>query len=324
MREERINIFMQSRAFSAACFAFALAMFFISMQLGGDAAAYSDGVLPLEGLRSFLQGSAGMAANFILFAVTTVFIVMVSRRFAFLGTITTLDAALFSLFQGAMPALAGQWTDGIWVALYVWICTGSLFKICDKPQATSEIFLIFAAVSLMTMFQSAFLILLPVFLVGAIQMRVITFKGFLAALFGVITPYWIGLGMGMISLGELHYPEMQSIFSLDTVPVWLYYGFGIAALGFVAVIANTFTLIKYRLQLRVYNGFTLVVLLASTIMLFVDSRNALAYIPLLNIVVATQVAHWFVAKNYKRKYIALTAVILAIIAIFWLRTFYLK
>lgn len=324
MREERINIFMQSRAFSAACFAFALAMFAVSIHFGVDTAAYSDGVLKLDSLRSFLQSGAGTAANFILVAMTTVFIVMVSRRFAFLGTITTLDAALFSLFQGALPALAGHWTDGILVAYGAWFCTDSLFRICEKQQTAQQIFLIFTALSAMTFFQSAFIVLLPVFIIGAIQMRTLSFKGFLAALFGAVTPYWIALGMGIISLSDLHYPEMQSIFALDSIPDYLYYGFGVAALGIVAVIANTFTLIKYRLQLRVYNGFTLVILLAATIMLVVDSRNALAYIPLLNIVVATQVAHWFVAKSYKHKYIALTAVILAIIATFWLCTFYLN
>ena len=324
MREERINIFMQSRAFSAACFAFALAMTVITWNKGGETAAAGDGILPMEGFRAFLQGTAGTVLNFILFVLTTVIMITVNRRFSYLGSLTTLDAALFSIFQGAVPALAMPWSDGSLVALITWLCTGSLFHIYDKRQATPQIFLIFAALSAMSMFQSAFVFLLPLFFIGIIQMRIAGLKGILAMIFGIATPYWIALGMGIVSPESLHFPEMVSVFELESIPFHLYFGFGVAALGVIAVTANTLTLIKYRLQLRVYNGFTLFTILFCIIMLVADSGNALAYLPLLNIVVGTQTAHWFVAKNYKRKYIALTFIILLACSAFGLYTFYLK
>ena len=132
--------------------------------------------------------------------------------------------------------------------------------------------------------------------------------------FGILTPYWIVLGSGLVPTDALVWPHVDSAFS--GAGAALAVAGGVLAVGMAAIGVNSFTLISYRLQLRTYNGFTLLAILWAVIMIVADSGNASLYIPVLIVNVAMQLAHCLNAKPYRRRYIAVLLIMAALITVY--------
>lgn len=281
----------------------------------------NQGILSIPVLKGWQNSLTLFGINFILIAGCTVIMIALNKGFSFLGGITSLFASLFILFETTVPILSARWNEGSVVALVTLICMFILFSIYEDRKSTSRIFLIFTILSSFTLWQVAFLYLIPLFIVGVIQVRVFSFKALLAILFGIITPYWITIGTGLVNIADIQLPTLIPIYTLNEIPQYFLSAAVIAFMGVVAVVANFFTLMKYRLQVRVYNGFILLLFLFTLGMMLFDANNAPAYFTLLTLNVGMQIAHWFATNSYKRQYIAVifvTIVMLANYVWFWL------
>lgn len=281
----------------------------------------NQGILSIPVLKGWQNSLTLFGINFILIAGCTVIMIALNKGFSFLGGITSLFASLFILFETTVPILSARWNEGSVVALVTLICMFILFSIYEDRKSTSRIFLIFTILSAFTLWQVAFLYLIPLFIVGVIQVRVFSFKALLAILFGIITPYWITIGTGLVNIADIQLPTLIPIYTLNEIPQYFLSAAVIAFMGVVAVVANFFTLMKYRLQVRVYNGFILLLFLFTLGMMLFDANNAPAYFTLLTLNVGMQIAHWFATNSYKRQYIAVifvTIVMLANYVWFWL------
>ena len=66
-----------------------------------------------------------------------------------------------------------------------------------------------------------------------------------------------------------------------------------ALLGIVLAVVNLLTIMNYRIQPRVYNIFLIVLLLAAIIAVGLDYSDLSFFLPLLNLMVAVQIAQAF-------------------------------
>ena len=82
-----------------------------------------------------------------------------------------------------------------------------------------------------------------VFLLACVQMQVFNGRTLVAALIGIITPWWILLGFGIISPADIHLPVITSIFSVidlnDTFLLLISVGFT-AFLIVMSLVLNVF------------------------------------------------------------------------------------
>ena len=88
----------------------------------------------------------------------------------------------------------------------------------------------------------------------------------------------------------------------------------VALLTFVLSVLNLTKIISYRLQLRVYNSFYLILALFCVVMMAIDHGNMQVYLPMLNYCLAIQIAQAFTIHTaMSRRWILLT-VLLALCA----------
>ena len=72
------------------------------------------------------------------------------------------------------------------------------------------------------------------------------------------------------------------------------------------MLVNMITFLNYRLQVRVYNSFFMIMTVIAIIAMAADYRNLLLYVPVLNLCVAIQIAHTFTIQvAHVRRYLIL-------------------
>ena len=144
------------------------------------------------------------------------------------------------------------------------------------------------------MFHYGFLALIPAFVLGFFNMGVLNLKGVLAMLFGLITPFWIVLGMGIASPADFTMPQIDGIWHVVAQPraeLELVLAGILAVAGIVLAVMNLLIIMNYRMQTRVYNAFMVFTLVMVIIAICIDYGDMVVYLPLLGLMVAVQVAH---------------------------------
>ena len=158
-----------------------------------------------------------------------------------------------------------------------------------------------------------------VFLMGCAQMQVFNGRTLVAALIGVVTPWWIMLGFGIITPADIHLPSFAGVFTLidfsDTF--MLLSTVGLTALLIVlSLVLNVFRTIAYNARARAVNGVFTVLSLVTLLACCVDYHNLISYIPLLNFCAALQVSHYFATHRAEKSCFAILPVMVAYIAIY--------
>ena len=293
--KEHINEYFNGRPFMILCV--------LALMLAA-AVAWSLGVTPhndeASGIFFSLEGSLlghsalSCAINVLCLLATGGIMLALNKVFSYVRTVTHLPASAFFLLQLANPSGLVAFNSGTLLSLVTAIAAMPLFASYQDRHSQRSIFLIFALVAAGSMFHYGFLVLIPAFLLGFLNMGVFNLKGVLAMLFGLITPFWIVMGLGIASPANFAPPHIHGIWSLSmqalSSPLFILATLT-AVLGVVLAAMNLMTIMKYRMQTRVYNTFFVFVLIAAVISLIIDYSDVAVFLPLLNLMVAVQVAH---------------------------------
>ena len=115
-------------------------------------------------------------------------------------------------------------------------------------------------------------------------------------IFGLITPFWLILGVFVFKPELFTEPDLgfgiQMIQSRQ-LPILIAGIAAVALLTFVLSVLNLTKIISYRLQLRVYNSFYIILALFSVVMMLIDHNHLPVYLPLLTYALAIQIAQSF-------------------------------
>lgn len=263
--------------------------------------------------------SAGVAAA----CVTVLIMALLNKVYNVLRSMTSLYIALFAAMELATPDLLTQFYTGSLLAVVVPLCLFWLFSCYRNPLATRHIFLIFLLLSFFTATQYCFALYAVVFLLGMAQMQVFNGRSFTAAMLGIITPWWIMLGFGIITPADIRVPEFVSIFSVidlgDTFMLLITVGItGFAML--VCYILNLLKTIAYNARTRAYNGAFTVTALVTLAAMCIDYPNIISYVPLLNFSAAMEIAHFFSTHRAEKSFIAIAVLLAAYAALFICQT----
>ena len=292
---EHINDYFNGRPFMVLC---AIAL------MVATAVTVSMGVLPqaTEGTGIFFSlkgslieaGPLSAAINVLGLLVTGGVMLALNKVFSYVRSVTHLFVSAFFLLQLAHPAGLVSFNAGTLVCLITAVAMMPLFASYQDRHSQRSIFLIFAIVATGSMFHYGFLALIPAFLLGFLNMGVMNLKGWLAMAFGLFTPFWIALGMGIASPANLVVPHISGIWNIGWSlheDLMLIVAGVIAVLGIILAVMNLMTIMNYRMQTRVYNAFFIFVLAMLVIALCIDCDSAAVYLPLLGLMTAVQIAH---------------------------------
>lgn len=244
----------------------------------------------------------------------TALLVVLNRMYNFVRAYTLSYASVFLLLQLGNPMVSGFFYVGTALCL---VLMGASFVMMseyqNKQHSQRSVFIAFALISFCCMFHYSFIFLVPVMLIGFIQMRAMNLRGIIAMLMGLVTPYWIAIGTGLVDPRTFVLPQVSTIFTevvSETLPhVDVATAAVLAVLTMALTAINLFTTFNYRLQIRLYNAFFAVLAVLAIVAMCVDYNHVVTYVPVLNLSLAVQTAHTFTISNSPHRYLLVVLLI---------------
>lgn len=316
-RENSINDFFNSKSFSLlmSLAVIASACLDDTIWRNSQPIANYHGIF-FKSLASSITGvTISTAANVVCTLFTGVLLLIINKAFNFIRSVTWMHISVFLMLMAGNPITAGTLYSGTLMCLAVASITLMLFASFQNRRAQRSVFAAFALVSLLAMFQYAYLYLLIAILLGFLLMQAMNLRSFLAMAIGIATPFWVVLGTHLADINDFCLPSYQSLWA-ELQSAQLHINFismiALAIITIVVMCANLFQIINYKLQVRAYNGFFVYLTVLTIAMLAIDYRNSFVYLPTLYMCFAIQFAQFFTINSHTRRYIAVIMLLIAV------------
>jgi len=318
-RSEHINEYFNGRGFMLFCALMLVAVTVVALAIGVEPTnIQGEGIFfTLQG--AFIEtGPVSAAINVLCLLATGGILLALNKVFTFVRSMTHLFVSAFFLLQLAHPSGLVSLNAGTLLGLMGAVTLMPLFASFQDSHAQRSIFLIFALVATGVMFHYGFLMLIPVYLLGFANMRVLDFKGMLAMLIGLVTPFWIVMGLGIASPSDAYLPQWAL---MERPQLTIQFGMALAtsAIGIALMVMNLLTVVNYRMQPRVYNISLMIMLVMVIITLCLDYHDLAVFLPLLNLMVAVQMAQAYTlgaSFRFRNLFILLLMVVCLAVAAF--------
>lgn len=187
------------------------------------------------------------------------------------------------------------------------IAMAILFACYRRDNATQAMFVIGTLFSVGAMVEYAFIPYILPYALGAIVMKTFRIKEFLAMGMGIVAPYWVGVGLGLIDVSSFRLPEITNLFNgyaRAEELIFLMASVGLAAFfGFILGLNNSIKLFAGNSRVYAMNLVINFVGVASAVCIIVDFTNMLAYMTTLYFTVAVQVANLCALWTIKREWL---------------------
>lgn len=248
-------------------------------------------------------------------AVVATLLITVNSTFNLLRNITRLQATAFIIMQMAAPAVVVHLCAPMASAAVVLCCMYLLFSIYGDRDATSTVFLIFFILSLCASWDVLFVALMPVFMLGCAQMRILSLRSISAMLIGTVTPWIILTGFGIVDISSIKWPQLQETTQSEKFNLPLVAAVSLSAFVTVAAwLQNLMKYLTYNAHSRAMLSMVTVLSLTVIILGLCNLSNLYASLPLLNVCAALQLGHLFgVVHTRPKSYIAILCVFLPFI-----------
>lgn len=233
-------------------------------------------------------------------------LLLLDKKYSVVRAYTFITITSFFVLEMACPLLTCGFNTGTALGLVLAAGAYLLFSTYQNKRSQRVIFLVMAVLSCSVMFHWAFIALIPPFLLGFAYMRSLGFKGFLAALIGLITPFWIALGTGLVSPSDFKPIEIHAVWNtLETAQAGVLIAWVVLLIiiTIAVTVMNLFSIYTYRLQLRVYNAFFVMVIICTLVAMCIDYRDFSIFIPMLNYCLAIQIAHAFTISTFVKRHV---------------------
>lgn len=230
-----------------------------------------------------------------------------NRTHNFIRSTQPVLPVMFLLLAGSNPWINYYLSSSTLICAVNLIALSILFGEYDSRNATQPMFAIGTFISVGSMFQYAFLPMTLAYILGAIIMKAFRLKELLALGMGMIAPYWVGVGLGLISLDSFEMPDITNLFSNFAKASEIFVlalSVGIAIFfGALLALNNSIKLYAGNSRVNAQNMTITLLGVISVICIIVDFSNMLAYLGTLYFTVAVQVANMCALWKIKREWL---------------------
>lgn len=281
-------------------------------------AALAVAMIALFGSSYYVAGS-GVWVNFIIETAIIALMIYINKVFSIPRTITLSYAVFFAAMQTATPEISTQTGASTVLCLIVGVCMLLMFSSFSQQTSLRRIFLVFFLLSTASTVSYAFLIYIPVFILGCAQMRIFSFRSVSAMILGIITPWWILMGLGIISPGDINLSAVWNIFDTPVANdrlTLIFTALLTAGIMLTAYALSWLKLMTYNASTRGCNGLLSTISFVTVIAMAIDFNNFATYLTLLNFCAAFMLGHAFVIRNSPRAWISYVSIVIVYYAIY--------
>lgn len=263
--------------------------------------------------------------NVALLIVVAAGATVLNKRYNFITGARWVLPSAFLVTAASQPWLLGTIGSPVIMAWATVLCLHLLFGGYGRPSSADRMFLLATVLSWGSMIQYAFLLTAPLYLAGALILKQLRLREILAFLLGLLAPYWIVLGLGIVSTAQLTLPTLTNLFS-DFAPrgdvLMALLGAGLTALTtLVFGCNNALRLFTANSATRHYNYVLSLMAAGFAVLMACDFTNMLAYMTSFYLMAAVQTANFTSPAPSRATRPALALLAAAYVALFILSVY---
>lgn len=258
--------------------------------------------------------------NTVLILGSGLSLAFINRIYSFVKSTDYVLPAVFIMLTASNPLLDGYLNASVIMVVVCIISLSVMFTTYKQANASREVFIVATLISIGSMFQYAFLSMVPAFIGVAAVMKCLRFRELVAFALGIIAPYWVGVGLGLIPLSAFSVPAFTNIFEgfSDKADVFLILlNIGVVSLvSLLLALNNGVVLYAGNSQIRAMNNAINIVCLTCVVCMFFDFYNIRTYFATIYMGAAVQLGNLFALFKFRRGWIVMVLTALLSTAFF--------
>lgn len=261
----------------------------------------------------------GVAINFLMIAAAVTAAFFLNKKYSFVkGADGALPVAM-TILLASNPANTSVFGSPVIMLLVNLVCLDILMKSYCSPNASTDMFAIATYLSLGSMVEYGFLPLVLVYPAMAIMTKVLRMREFLAYLLGLVAPYWVALGFGIVTPYDFRLPEFLTVLpsSDGGYLLFVYISLGVMVLvGLMTTLNNAMGLYAGNLRVRTFNNIINLLGIVCAICMVADFSNFEAYSSTFCFAVSVQISNFFAMRHIPRSGVWFWSLLSVFIALF--------
>lgn len=267
-----------------------------------------------------ISRTASWILNLVLILVCGLSLHFLNKRYSLIQSADMVLPSMFIIMTASNPWAEGALGSSSLMALANILCLTTIFGCYKIRNATQQVFVVATMLSLGSMFQYAFIFLIPGYILIALMIKCFRLREITAFMMGLIAPYWIAIGMGIVPPESFHLPTFTYIVDeFTSAHDILIGGISIGITALVAILLglnNSVKLYAGNTKRRLYNNAIAVIGLICVIGMAVDFKNLPTYLASFYMTAAVQIANTFALWNIKRGALLLGIITLLYVGVF--------
>lgn len=255
--------------------------------------------LPLD----WLTSQSAFLFNSFLIAIAVVCAFFLNKKFSFVKGSDVLLPVTLCILLSSNPANTSCFSTSIIMLIVNLICLDIMMRSYCSSNATTQMFAVATYLSVGSMIEYAFLPLMLVYPVMAIMTKVLRLKEILAFLMGLVAPYWVALGFGIVGFDDFRLPEFLTVMP-DTgadFMIFVYVSLGIMALiSLIMTLNNALLFYSGNTRVRTLNNIINLLGITCALCMLIDFGNFEAYTSTFCFASAVQMANFFAIRHIPR------------------------
>lgn len=252
-----------------------------------------------------LNQNVSWGINLALILIMALWLSLANKRYNFINSQSLIFPAIFITLVCLTPMVSFRLTSSTLLALTNIYSIWKMYKTYRESRSMVEYFEIGSLIAIGSMFQYGFLFFIVAYVIIGIIMKSLNLKTFTAMMLGVIAPYWIVVGLGLIKLQDFSMPTLSNLFDEYMTKRDLL--IGLLNLVITAVMS---LLIGLNNAVKLYAGNTArrlmvnsinILGLVSVVCMICDFSNPTTYIITFYIAASVQFASVFSLNNVKKQ-----------------------
>lgn len=258
--------------------------------------------------------------NTLLIAFAIVFAFLVNKKHSFVRSTETILPVTMAVILASNPVNTSYLGIPVLMLIVNLICLDNLMKSYASANATTAMFAVATYLSLGSMVQYAFLPLMLVYPIMAVMIKVMRLKEATAYLMGIVAPYWVALGFGIISLSDFRIPQFLVNIPIADGNYLLFIFISLATMaltGLMMMLNNAMLIYTGNMRVRTFNNMINLLGFACGIFMLADFDNFGAYASTFCFAVSVQISNFFVMRRIEHSSVWFWSLLSLFIAYFF-------
>ena len=261
----------------------------------------------------------GSIINTLLIALAIFLAFIFNKKHSFVRSTEAVLPTTMAVILASNPVNTSYLGSPVVMLIVNLICLDIIMKAYNAENATTSIFAVATYLSLGSMVQYAFLALMIVYPVMALMAKIFRVKEIVAYIMGLVAPYWVALGLGLISFSDFRIPQfLANLPNADGNYLLMVFVSlcTLALVGLMMMLNNAMLIYAGNMRVRTFNNMINLLGFACGIFMLADFDNFGAYASSFCFAVSVQISNFFAMRRIPQSPIWFWGLLSLFIALF--------